>query len=168
MNNCINLSEIVLITFTNEAVIQMREKLINRIEYYYNLTKNNKYLQWLDEVANMNIRTIHSFARDILEKQGERLGFFENFKIRTFNFTRQKLIEKYIEEFKNSHYGIIYTQFERIPQYKLIKKIVSVMDKLDNFAVDINTINYNLDFGKDESGFNKMLEFILKKVYEEL
>lgn len=168
MNNCINLSEIVLITFTNEAVIQMREKLINRIEYYYNLTKNNKYLQWLDEVANMNIRTIHSFARDILEKQGERLGFFENFKIRTFNFTRQKLIEKYIEEFKNSHYGIIYTQFERIPQYKLIKKIVSVMDKLDNFAVDINAINYNVDFGKDESGFNKMLEFILKKVYEEL
>lgn len=168
MNKYINLSEIVLITFTNEATIQMREKLISKIESYYNLTKDNKYLQWLDEVSYMNIRTIHSFARDILREQGEELGFFENFKIRTFKFTRQKLIEKYIEEFKNSPDGNIYLQFERIPQYKLIKKIVATIEMLDNFAVDINAINYNVDFGKDESGFNKMIEFIIKNVSKEL
>lgn len=168
INRYLNLSEIILITFTNEATIQMRERLIRKIESYYNLTKNNKYLQWLDEVANMNIKTIHSFARDILEKQGEHLGFFDNFKITTFKFTRQKLIEKYIEEFKNSSEGSIYSKYERIPQYQLIKKIIAIMEKLDNFAVDINAINYNVYFGEDESGFNKMIEFIIKNVSMEL
>ncbi|WP_343342777.1 ATP-dependent helicase [Terrisporobacter petrolearius] len=168
INRYLNLNEIVLITFTNEATIQMREKLIKKIENYYNLTKNHKYLQWLDEVANMNIKTIHSFARDILEKQGEELGFFENFKITTFKYTRQKLIEKYIEEFKNSSQGSIYSEFARIPQHQLIKKIIAIMDKLDNFAVDINAINYNVYFGEDKSGFNIMIEFIIKNVVKEL
>lgn len=168
MNRCLNLNEIVLITFTNEATIQMRERLIRQIESYYNLTKDNKYLQWLDEVADMSIKTIHSFARDILEKKGGNLGFFENFKITTFKFTRQKLIEKYIEEFKNSSEGSIYTEYKRIPQYQLIKKIVATMNKLDDFAVDVNAIDYNVDFGNDISGFNKMLEFIIVNVTKEL
>ena len=168
INSHINLSDIVLITFTNEATIQMRERLIEKIETYYNLTKKNIYLQWLDEVANMSIKTIHSFARDILEKEGENLGFFDNFKITTFKYTKQKLIEKYIEEFKNSSQGSIYKNYERIPQYQLINKIFAIMEKLDNFAVDLNAINYNVYFGDDESYFNIMIEFILKNVSKEL
>ncbi|CEI72575.1 UvrD-helicase domain-containing protein [Romboutsia hominis] len=168
MNRFFKLNEVVLITFTNEASIQMRERLIKRIEKYYSLTKDNKYLKWLDEVANMRIRTIHSFARDILEKHGEHLGFYDNFKITTFKYKRYKLIEKYIEEFKNSNDDNIYSEFERIPQYELIRKIIAIIEKLDNFAVDTNSINYNVNFGDESSGFNKMLEFIIKNVTNEL
>ncbi|MCR8743909.1 UvrD-helicase domain-containing protein [Romboutsia lituseburensis] len=168
INKYFKLNEVVLITFTNEATIQMRERLIKRIEDYYNLTKNNMYLKWLDEVANMRIQTIHSFARDVLERHGEHLGFYDNFKITTFKYKRYRLIEKYIEEFKNSQDGKIYCTFETIPQYELIKKIVAVIEKLDNFAVDTNSINYNVNFGLDDLGFSKMLEYIIKNVTNEL
>ncbi len=168
INRYFKLNEVVLITFTNEACIQMRERLIKRIEVYYKLTKNNEYLKWLDEVANMRIKTIHSFARDILERHGEHLGFYNNFKITTFKHKRYKLIEKYIEEFKNSEQGHIYNEFERIPQYKLIKQIVSIIEKLDNFAVDMNSVNYAVNFGSDTSGFNIMIEYIVKNVSKEL
>ena len=168
INKYFKLNEVVLITFTNEASIQMRERLIKRIEEYYNLTKDNKYLKWLDEVANMRIKTIHSFARDVLERHGEHLGFYDNFKITTFKHKRYKLIEKYIEEFKNSTEGHIYKQFERIPQYELIRKIVAIIEKLDNFAVDTNSIGYNVEFGHDDSGFNKMIEYIIRNVTNEL
>ena len=45
----LNMSEIYMITFTNEATNQMNDKLQEKLLSKYSLTKNKKYLSWLEQ-----------------------------------------------------------------------------------------------------------------------
>ncbi|MBE3570014.1 MAG: UvrD-helicase domain-containing protein [Bacillales bacterium] len=57
MNPNLHLKEVVMITFTNEAATQLREKFMEPLKNYYELTKNKKYLEWMEEAGDMFIAT---------------------------------------------------------------------------------------------------------------
>ncbi|SHI06003.1 UvrD/REP helicase N-terminal domain-containing protein [Clostridium grantii DSM 8605] len=56
----IKLSQIVMITFTNKAAIQIKEKLNARLEAYYKVTRDRRFLDLMDEMTLMKVDTIHS------------------------------------------------------------------------------------------------------------
>lgn len=158
--NYCSFKEMVMITFTNKSAIEMKSRLSNRLEEYYNITKNYKYLQWVDEISEMRIQTIHSFSKGFLEIFGDKIGIDRNSKIKSLIYERYKFIEDLINEyrFKSSEN---FKTFRYIPQYRLVKSIMKIENYIVTRGIDITTNFKDIDFGKDEFNFNDFLQFIL-------
>ena len=154
-----------LITFTNKASIEMRERLIAVLERYYNVTKSSKYLDMMDEVTRCTISTIHGFSKKIINKYGKNININKNVKVRSFKYFRKKAIAEalntlYLEN-KN-----LYDVIKYYPHYDIEAKLLLVWDKLDNYSIDINSQNYNLDFGSDDKNFSQIVKIVLQKAQE--
>lgn len=162
----ISYSEIALITFTREAAANLRKKLEQRLYDYYDLTVNKKYLEWVDDIKRMKLGTIHSFAKDFLENEGLPLGWLKSMTIRGYQMEKRRLIEKWIDVFA-SEQKESFEPFKSIPQYKLVKAIVEFMKIFENKAVSFG-FEHGLDFGKDQSDIQILIEFVITHTYEEL
>ena len=92
------LSEVFMITFTNAAADQMNQRLQDVLMKRYSLTRQTRYLRWLEEQSQMNISTIHSFALYMLKEYGIGEGFTKNVSIRSFRYDRNELIKDVIDE----------------------------------------------------------------------
>lgn len=167
MKEDIKLSDIVMITFTREATKQMKNKLSNRLDSYYMLTKDEKYLKWIDELSDMKIMTIHSYAKYILQNTGQELGFPSTFKIRSYKYERRKMLEENIDKF-NEEYPEIYEKFEKIPQHYIINNVLLINSFLDNYSINLYNPTTNLDFGEDDSSFNVFLDYLVFNLNKEL
>ena len=64
----LHLPEIYMVTFTNDATNQMNKRLQDALVTRYDLTRDEKYLRWLEEQSQMNISTLHSFAYQMLRE----------------------------------------------------------------------------------------------------
>lgn len=162
----LKLKDIILITFTNKACINMKKKLVEKIQNYYKLTKNSLYLNWLDEIMQMKILTIHKFAKELLKNNFEELEMPSNFNVTTLEYKRKKLYEEYIHKFRKNNYDV-YKNFINIPQYEIISFINEFQEKFNNYSIDINN-KLEQVIGSDEYGFNKMLYYVLNNVNNEL
>ena len=90
--------EIALITFTNAATAQMKQKLKKMFTNMFILTGNIKYLSFIEDVENMRISTIHNFAHHIMQQTSTALGVGTNFSTTISNYERDILLKKYVNE----------------------------------------------------------------------
>ena len=137
---------IAMITFTNESADAMKEKLSDNFLNYYLLTKDTLYLDMIESVEDMNISTIHSISRKILQKFSSKIGLGKDFKIVTGNFKRGQILYN-----KLNKYVVSNADFEKkidISMFQLGERLISFLDKLDNKNVDIVTDRNTLQFGK--------------------
>lgn len=94
----LNMSEIFMITFTNEATNQMNDRLQEMLLKKYSLTKNKKYLTWLEQQSQMHISTIDSLAYDLFRKFGTSVGFGRDLGIQPLERERKNLIKDLLSE----------------------------------------------------------------------
>lgn len=94
----LKLSEMFMITFTNEAAQQMSNRLQDAFMTRYFLTKQTKYLRWVEEQSQMHISTIHSFAYFMIKQLGIGEGFTKGLSLRTFEYEKKELIKDAIDE----------------------------------------------------------------------
>lgn len=165
-NATINLGSVVMITFTNEASTNMRTKLLEKLKAYYDLTKNIKYLEWMEEINSMFIGTIHSFAKEFLTVEGQKLGYSRSMEIRSFRHDQRKLIEKYIDLFSTKQ-PEIYHSFRFIPHYKIVKSFMEIIEKLNNKSLSEESIK-SLDYGRDQKGLSEFTSYVINQVKSEL
>jgi len=154
------LDEIAMITFTNESMMEMRVRLANRLRAYYEMTKMQKYLKWMDELNSMQITTIHSFSMDVLRVIGDEIGIV-NLQIASYKHRKDRLIEEGIEAYEKE-YPTEYRLVKRIPQYKLKNAIKAMGDFLDNRAIVVESAWGKLDFGISQSHYHGIFEYVLK------
>lgn len=159
-------SDMVMITFTNEAAIHMRTKVIEALRYYYELTKDAKYLVWTEEVGNMFIGTIHGFARVFLVTEGEIFGFHRGMDVRGYKHERKRLIEKHIDRFAEM-YPDSYQPFRMVPHYQLTYAISQVIEKIDNKSISLDKV-ITMDFGTDDTTFHFLAKHVVVDVLKEL
>jgi DNA helicase II / ATP-dependent DNA helicase PcrA len=162
----LNMGSVVMITFTNEAAIHMRKKLMEKLKGYYDITKNQKYLEWMGEVGNMFIGTIHSFAKEFLSIEGQRLGFSQSMQVRSYLHDRKKLIEKYIDRFA-AEYAEAYQSFRYLPHYKLIRAFMNFFERINNKSISYEAIQ-SMEYGHDQKGFNHFASYVIGNVTTEL
>ena len=81
LNYCVSINEILVITFTNAAAVEMKERIVKALED--NINDINKHIleEQLMLVSNSNIQTFHSFCLDILKNNYYKLNLGSNFKI---------------------------------------------------------------------------------------
>ncbi len=150
-------SRVAMITFTNEAAVVIRRKLQRRIRDYYELTMKRKYLDWLDELRDLEVSTIHSFAKKLLSS---------SVRIRSYDEERKGLIEKMIDRFAHTE-PEVYQPFERIRHYHLVRSIRAVIEQLDNQSLHESTLQ-SIDFGQDQQNFTQLLKFVITNGMNEL
>ncbi|TMN23222.1 UvrD-helicase domain-containing protein [Lentibacillus cibarius] len=165
-NPSMTFSELALITFTNKAANNMRQKLIDKIKVYFKITNDLKYLSWLQELKDMTIGTIHSFARQILNLNMNSM--FENKDIRVSKFTykRRKIIEEVIDEFHEEK-PKLFAKFKYIEQYRIVYAVESIINQLRNYSFSVNAIQ-NMDFGYADDGSHELFEFVVKETINRL
>lgn len=112
----LQMSDIYMITFTNDATNQMNQRLQDALMVRFRLTGNLMYFRWLEEQSQMNISTIHSFAYNMLREYGIGQSFTRNLTIRNFKYERKDLIKDMMDE-KTSDTASIRSQVG-VPLYK--------------------------------------------------
>ena len=157
---------IAMITFTNESADAMKEKLSDNFLNYYLLTKDIDFLGYIESVEDMNISTIHSMAKKILQGYSSQLGLGKDFNIITGDFKREQILHSNLNDFIKRNKRFV--ENLDITMFLLGKRLLSFMDKLDNKNVDIVSDFESLDFGSDtENVFDDLID-VVKKTQNEM
>lgn len=128
------IDELAMITFTNEAADNMRIKLAERFMELYRKTKNLKYRRHLEDLRNMQIQTIPSFAKSILQQFGHHIGLGSEFKVSNLTMDRREIIQYYLNEvvLKNLSHPEI---FKTLQYHNVMKFIESVWEKIEQKGI---------------------------------
>lgn len=134
--------EIAMVTFTNEAAINMKTRLKQMFVNYYVLTSNPCYLKHIEDVDRSYISTIHSFALNILRKEPLYTGLGTNFKIKTNEFARAQFydthLSNFLSELEQANPNFIHEL--PVPTFDLKKKIIGFADKLLAKSINLKAI----------------------------
>lgn len=140
---------IVMITFTNEAAEQMEEKIKMYFRNCYLITSKSDYLHMISRVDNMQISTIHSYAKDLIAKLGTSFGYGIDLSITSSEFYRRKKVSDLLDAYirKNvKEYGTSYTAKLGMPVYAIRDSILDFISKLHNKSINVGSIEAQ-DFG---------------------
>lgn len=150
---------IAMITFTNESADAMKERLSENFLNYYLLTKDTVFLEFVESIEDMNISTIHSMSRKILQKFSSKIGLGKDFKIVTGDYKRARILYSKLNEYIESH-----PNFEKkidISMFQLGERLISFLNRLDNKNIDIVLDRDTLKFGKATNAvFDDLIEII--------
>ncbi|TXL64469.1 hypothetical protein FHP05_09115 [Cerasibacillus terrae] len=161
-----SLANLALITFTNKAAINMKEKLVDKLKAYFYFTNDFTYLRWLRELKQMFIGTIHSFGHEILKINQEHLFDRINLPISQFNFERKKIIEDVINNFHEIN-PQEFSRFKYIEQYKIVQAVEAIIEQINNYSIPINKVQ-QLDFGEDDDNSHVLYEYVVKESLQRL
>ncbi|AET69784.1 DNA/RNA helicase, superfamily I [Desulfosporosinus orientis DSM 765] len=136
------LENFAIITFTNKATEEMKERLMHRIYFEWlkhhkdtvaRKTKTPTFMRQQVEISNMlDVSTIHSFCEKLLRQYGLHMGLPLNFKIKSVRKETNDIINRVID---SHHTNPV---FSRIPQYKLAKLIDMLLQNNKNRGIEIN------------------------------
>ncbi len=155
--------KIYLLTFTNEAADNMKERLKKELTNYYLITGDYRYFEMIYSVEDMKISTIHSLCLAVLRKFSSYLGLGREFTVTTGKYERRKNLISYLDKYMEI------VDKDKIMQYDIsmynIRKIMEILlDKLENKNIDVLSMNLDLDdkwkFGENVE-FNKLIKHVI-------
>ena len=167
------LSRINMITFTNEAADQMRKKLKDLFRNYYLITGNKSWMHLVVKIDQMQISTIHSYAKNLIDTLGIEFGYGSDVAVTSSEYSRQvyatKLINDYIV-YKNKRQNNFANSLG-MPMYALISNVVEFIKKLQNKGVDVARLTPD-NFGalsseSDSPELHKLFAYIVPRVEQE-
>lgn len=134
--------EIAMVTFTNDAAINMKKRLKQMFINYFVLTGKERYLKYVEDIDRSNISTIHKFAINILRGESIRTGLGTNFRISSNEYNRGRAYDIFLGEFleemesENSNF----VNELPVPIYDLKKKLMNVADRLFDKSINFENI----------------------------
>jgi DNA helicase-2/ATP-dependent DNA helicase PcrA len=159
-------SDASLITFTNEAARTIRERLLNKINHYFFLTRNKKFLKWAEDAESMKISTIHSFAANFIKPVAHFLHFQKKPEVVSCRYKRKLLCEKYIDNYAKEHMKE-FKPFKHVPQYEIVKLFEKVQQTIKNKSLTLRDLT-NMELGNDADNLCGLLKYLLVNVESDL
>ena len=184
LNEKIDIDKLLVVTFTNAAASEMRERILNAIYKKIDESENEEEVQNLQkQVVLLNkasICTIDSFCLDVVRNNFFEIDISPNFRIADtaeIELLKQEVLEELFEEKyeeKNEDFQKLiktYTSYrDDTPLKDLILKIYSYISSspypkkwLDDAIERFNIIDANTDFTKTVWG-----ELLIQEIKEEL
>ena len=97
------LDQFAIITFTNKATNEMKERLIDRLYMSYLKDSLNEKLRRQIEISNiLDISTIHSFCEGIIRKFGMNINIPTNFTISSFKYEIDEIVASILNEYASN------------------------------------------------------------------
>lgn len=136
-------TRIVMITFTDEASAQMKERIKQHFHDYYLLTGDVDALDFIQQIETMQISTIHSYAKKIIGQLGFELGYGNELTISSSStYLKARIVENvesYIQDVKLRR-GTAGVESLGMPIYQIIQSVQSMIERLHNQSVDIERL----------------------------
>ncbi|WP_159439922.1 UvrD-helicase domain-containing protein [Bacillus sinesaloumensis] len=129
-----SLSEVVMITFTNEAADNMKSKLAKRLLKLFEITKKIQYINWSEEVTAMSILTIPSYSKTLIQDFSSELGMGRNFSVHTLKREREELIAGVLDEYVSEH-SLTYHDLGKLKDYEIIDLIDHFWNQLEQKGI---------------------------------
>ena len=134
--------EIAMVTFTNDAAINMKKRLKQMFINYFVLTGKERYLKYIEDIDRSNISTIHKFAINILRGESISTGLGTNFRISSNEYNRGRAYDiflgEFLEEMENENSNFVNEL--PVPIYDLKKKLMNVADRLFDKSINFENI----------------------------
>lgn len=157
--------KIYLITFTNDAAENMKNKLMSYFMNYYILTRDMQNLKILEFINKINISTIHSLSKKIVDKFSAQLGLGINSKIVNGTKEKNKLVTDIINEYMKENYeNENVLDIFKFRTYELRDRIIALLDKIEQKNILLNE-EYN--FGENNDKFNKLIRTVIPKIQKQ-
>lgn len=165
--NNATLDQFAIITFTNKATNEMKERLIDRLYLSFLKKPEDQKLRRQIEISNiLDISTIHSFCEKIIRKYGININIPNNFVISSFKFEIDEIISDILNEYSNE------PVFQTIQLFKLKDYIKRYYNENENRGLIIpdNAVEKLVFTTKDEywNEFRKKFLEVYIKCYHEI
>lgn len=164
----IKMSDIHMITFTNEAANQMNQRLQDTLMTRFQLTGNMRYFTWVEEQSQMNISTIHTFAYGMLKEYGIGQSFTRNLAIRNFQYEQNEMIKDVIDNRVNDMDPI--RKQLGVPFYKaksLVEKYWNGFASIGISHQDMLKMNWGDPTNENSKAFHKLISSVVEELDDE-
>lgn len=151
------IDSIYMITFTNEAANNMKKRLSEYFSNLFLLTENTYYLSMMEMVAKMNISTIHSLVKKIIQHYSVHLGVGTSITIQSGVYERREAIVRELNLLVESDDKYLNCA-SQIEKYELVRSVENLLDKFEKKNVDLSQ-KYN--FGS-VNGNQDLFELLMK------
>src|SRR5699024_3572795 len=155
-----------MITFTREATQNMRHKLQEKLLIKYKLTRQERYLKYIEQESKMNIQTIHSFAKYMISRVGITAGYGTNVKIRSFKYDRTELITKILDRYFKDNQNISIEETLKMPLHQFRKIVDTFWNQLETQGTSYEEIK-NFNWGEASPG-SETIHDIMKTIIKDL
>ena len=177
VNKKIDIDKLLVVTFTNAAASEMKQRLLDAIYKKIDENPNDEYLQKQILLLNRaHISTIHSFCLDVIRNNFFELGISANFRIADtaeVQIMKQEVIEDIFEEKYESQDENFLNLLELYTSYKSDDPLKDIILRIFEFSrcvpfpkewLDEKVENFNID----EEDFSKTIwgKIILEKAKE--
>ena len=154
-----------MVTFTNDAVNNMKSRLKQMFVNYFILTNQPRYLKFVEDVDRAHISTIHRFALEILRSAPLYTGLGTNFRIGSNEYLRGKLYDAYLGDFlaRAEQENPNFMHEIPVPAYELKRKLMTIADRLLTKNVLLREIK-RAQMGVEVNGvlpFNDLIEQVM-------
>lgn len=164
-------TEIAMLTFTDDAALNMKSRLKQLFINYFILTQNTQYLEMVTNIEKMRISTIHSFAKEIISNTAITLGIGTDFTTISGKYDKQRIIDRlftaYLEE-ENKSNPIF---FDGLPMSieEFRKLMLDVANKLYEKGCDIKNLDISSwgDAPVEMPYLNKIIEQVVVETEKE-
>lgn len=177
----VNIDELLVVTFTNAAASEMRQRILDAIyTYLEEHPENTKMQEQIMKMARANICTIHSFCLDVIRNHFYEIGISPNIRIGKPNemelLKRQVLEALFEEKYEKEDEDFLllidtYTNYRGDePLKELLLKMIQNMNAnpftdewLVNAVEDFKPSEITKDFGQTKWG-----KILIQEIIEEL
>ena len=157
-------SDVVMMTFTNEATDSMRRKLIDVLKDKLITTGNIRYLKWIEDVAQISISTIHSFLKSVIIEIGPLLGYGTDLKLTSMVMEKRKILRDIMDRQYGSDGGKVESSLG-LPIHELENLALEFWKKLDNHGMSGYDV-FSMDWGDTDEWRAKKVQKSLRNLFE--
>jgi superfamily I DNA/RNA helicase len=167
----ISLKDIVMITFTRESAQEMKHRLKQELVSRYQVTRQPSYLKHAEELREMNVSTIHSFAKSLIKELGFVLGFGRNVKLKGYKVKRREIIGQILNEFVGGR-DIEELGIGELRHYELVKIVETYWDEMERKGLSekqISSLKWCVDGsqGENQEMLNDLFAYVFPRCEEE-
>lgn len=165
-NEDITLKNFGIITFTNKATDEMRDRLRDSLyqEWFAcACTEKGSFIRSQVEITSMiDVCTIHGFCERLLRQYGLAIGLSLNFKIKSFRYETTNIVNGIVNEYYDKSF------LKGIPLYRITKLIDILLTNNSNRGIIMDEkliSSFSFDTGENDY-WNKFKEFYLQIYWE--
>lgn len=164
INGGIPLKKITMITFTNASTNEMKKRLEEKLISLFNLTRNTQFLQYAEDVKDMQISTIHSYAQSILKELAHEIGYGRNVQLRSYNHVKKTIIHELMEGYFRTHPLEPFLNLG-MKDYEFVDMVFEMWEEMEKKGLTRSEIS-DIDWGRPVNENAGVIQSLLAYIFE--